>query len=101
MTSATMFNSLIRQLLIQLGDKKGTTLIRNALGSKKQIKVLRSLSFNDKTIPQIHHTTGIKEAYIYPVIQKLAKLGLVEVKRTVPNRTPERGGKPVNVWGLV
>jgi len=101
MTSVTMFNSLIRQLLIQLGDEEGTTLIRDALGGKKQIKVLRALSFNDKTVPQIHESTGIGENYLYRVISKLFKLGLIEVKRTVPNKRPEKGGSEVNVWGLV
>ena len=101
MTSATMFNSLIRQLLIQLGDEEGTTLIREALGGKKQIKVLRTLAFSDKTVPQIHESTGIGENYLYHVISKLIKLGVVEVKRTIPNSTPEKGGKEKNVYGLV
>lgn len=101
MTNVTLFNSLTRQLLLHLGGEEGTNLIWSALNGKKKINVLRALSFNDKTIPQIHESTGISEPYLYYVINKLAKLGLVEVKRTVPNRTPEKGGSEVNVWGLV
>lgn len=101
MTNVTMFNSLIRQLLIQLGDEVGTNLIWGALNGKKKIAVLRTLSFNDKTIPQIYKSTRISEPYLYHVIMKLFKLGLIEVKRTVPNKNPEKGGSEVNVWGLV
>ena len=101
MTNITMFNSLIRQLLIQLGDEEGTALIRAALGAERQIKVLRALSFNDKTVPQLHESTGIGINYLYRVISKLAKLGVIEVKRTIPNSTPEKGGKEKNVYGLV
>ena len=101
MSNAVMFNSLIRQLLIQLGDEEGTNIIWGALNGKKKIAVLRTLSFNDKTVPQICEYTGIGENYLYHVIGKLSKLGLIEVKRTVPNKNPEKGGSEVNVWGLV
>ena len=101
MSRVTTFNSLVRQLLIHLADDEGTDLIMNALNGRHQIKVLRALAFNNKTVPQLQEATGIGENYLYRVISKLAKLELIEVKRTVPNKNPERGGSETKVWGLV
>ena len=101
MTNITLFNSLTRQLLIHLGDEKGTNLILNALNTKKKIKILRSLAFNHKTTHEMQQATGINKVTLQQTLQQLVELGVIESKGTTSNRRKGKGGRKANVWGLV
>ena len=73
----------------------------NSLNTKKKIKVLRALSLGDKTLRQLLDATGIKEGTLPRVIQQLEAVGVIEVKKEIPNRRYKNSGHPANLWGLV
>ena len=100
MSNATIFNSLVRQLLIHIGEE-APELITNSLNTKKKIKILRTLSFGDKTTRQIWEATGINETTLLHVLQQLVGVGVVEVKAEVANRREDKKGRLANLWGLV
>lgn len=101
MTNITMFNSLVRQLLIQLNDETYTHLIVNTLNTKKKIQILRSLVFGHKTSHQIMGDTGMSEPTFHRILNQLTAIGVVESKGVIPCRRKTKGGRPANVWGLV